>query len=205
MESWYPHKLHVVPEDSEPTLSFLARTFEPERTFHYAEFGVYKGFTAARVAERFANATLHLFDFDRVLDEIKPTFERFAARVHFYGNTEKFHDSYNWSALRLLRERRGQLFDYAYIDGAHTVAVDALTFFLCDRLLRPGGYIDFDDYDWRLRGSSLDPARLPLIRDLYTEEQIDSYQVRLIVDVLVKGSNRYAEVVSNKVFRKLRD
>ena len=95
------------------------------------------------------------------------------------------------------------IFDYCFLDGAHTVAVDALTYLLCDKMLRVGGYIDFDDYNWRLRGSSLDPSRIPEIGDQYTEEQIDAFQVKMIIDALVRRDARYKEVVKDKIFQKI--
>jgi hypothetical protein len=95
------------------------------------------------------------------------------------------------------------LFDYCFIDGAHTVAIDALTYFLCDKLLKTGGYMDFDDYSWRLRGSSLDPSKIPAIAEQYTDEQIDAYQVKMIIEALVKRDVRYKEVIKDKIFRKL--
>ena len=95
------------------------------------------------------------------------------------------------------------IFDYCFLDGAHTFAVDALNFYLCDRLLAIGGYMDFDDYHWKLRGSSLDPSRVPEILLQYTDEQIEARQVKMIVDVLVRPDPRYQECVPNKVFRKI--
>lgn len=65
--------------------------------------------------------------------------------------------------------------------------------------------MDFDDYTWRLRGSSLDPSKVPEIYLQYTDEQIDSYQVKTIVDTLVKKDLRYEEVVKNKIYRKIKE
>ena len=76
-------------------------------------------------------------------------------------------------------------------------------FFLCDKLTRVGGFIDFDDYHWRLRGSSLDPSKVPEIAEQYTAEQIDSKQVQFIVDGLVKTDKRYQEIETNKSYRKV--
>ena len=45
--------------------------------------------------------------------------------------------------------RAWPIFDYVFIDGAHTWMLDALAFLLVDRLLRVGGYVDFDDYPGR--------------------------------------------------------
>jgi hypothetical protein len=81
--------------------------------------------------------------------------------------------------------------------------VDALTAFLADRMLKVGGYLDFDDYDWTFCASpSCNPTVFPLTRKLYTAEQIASKQVKMIVDLLIRRDPRYQEVVANKIFQK---
>src|SRR4029077_2715703 len=120
-----------------------------------------------------------------------------------HPNTRRLMDSYNWSLMRLLAEYRDPVFDYVFVDGAHTWAHDALAFCLVDRLLLPGGYLDFDDYRWTLRDSpSMNPDAFPEVEELYTDDQIDTAQVALIVDLLVKRDPRYEEVIPNKIFRK---
>ena len=80
-------------------------------------------------------------------------------------------------------------------------AVDALTAFLADRMLKVGGYLDFDDYDWTFCASpSCNPRVFPLTGKLYTAEQIESKQVKMIVDLLIRRDPRYQEVVANKIF-----
>ena len=171
----------------------------------YGELGVYLGGTAEAVAaELDGEGAIHLFDFE---DRVRPVAERLAALGHrnvvAHPNTRRVFDSYNWSLMKLLREGGGFQFDYVFIDGAHTWALDALAFALVDRLLAPGGYVDFDDYGWTLgRSPSMNPEAFPQTRRLYTDEQIDERQVALIVDVLVRGDDRYEEVVENKIFRK---
>lgn len=66
--------------------------------------------------------------------------------------------SYTWFLHRMLRQQTvgatiEPLFDFVFIDGAHTWDVDGLAFLLVDKLLKPGGWILFDDLHWRL-----DPA-----------------------------------------------
>jgi hypothetical protein len=94
------------------------------------------------------------------------------------------------------------LFDYAFLDGAHVWAVDGFTFLLTDMLLKPNGYIEMDDFDWTLRGSSLDPTKNRSTRKFYTNEQIDSKQVELIIDLLIRRSGRYTELTKNRLFQK---
>jgi hypothetical protein len=202
-DSWYPQKLGVSSQGS-GAYDFMLTHIPRETAFHYAEFGIYEGSTAFYIAHLYPRATLHLFDFDDTLKRAAERFRILPNQVHYYGNTQKYCDSYNWPLMKLIEANSGNyLFDYCFLDGAHTIAVDALTFFLCDRLLRPGGFMDLDDYGWRQRGSSLDPARVPVTADLYTDEQIDAYQVKMLVDIIVKRDARYKEMLPNRIFRKL--
>jgi hypothetical protein len=204
MNPWYPSVVNVSPEGTPGTYSFMSKTFTRAQHFSYAEFGFYRADTARHVCELFPNATLHLFDFHENMAAAKKKLAAFPNRIFFYGNSQKFNDSYNWSLMRLLGDQLSTpVFDYCFLDGAHTVAIDALTFFLCDKLLKVGGFMDFDDYNWQLRGSSLDPSKIPAIADQYTDEQIDCKQVALIVDVLVKPDRRYKEVIPNKIYQKI--
>jgi hypothetical protein len=204
LESWYPEKLAVGPQGNTNTLEFMQRTFAPGQHFHYSEYGIYHGNTALGVCQMFPNAVLHLFDYEENAEIARRTLAGVSNKVYFYTNTQKYNDSYNWSLIRLIEAQRGvPLFDYSFLDGAHTFAVDALNFFLCDKLTKVGGFIDFDDYHWTLRRSSLDPKKVPSIADQYTDEQIDTKQVKMIVDNLVRPDPRFQELVEEKIFRKI--
>jgi hypothetical protein len=200
---WYPTKLRVAADGTAATYKFMAQAFAAEADITYAEFGFYEGSTAWAVASQFPNATLHLFDYENICQMVAPRLQPFGSRVHFHANTQRYCDSYNWPLMKLVQEHRKPVFDYCFLDGAHTFVIDALTFFLCDRLLKTGGYMDFDDYGWRLRGSSMDPSRLPITAQQYTDEQIDSFQVKMIVDDLVRRDGRYKEIVKSKIFQKV--
>jgi predicted O-methyltransferase YrrM len=64
--------------------------------------------------------------------------------------------SYTWflhDKLRAQLAGDGEIearYDFIFIDGSHTWDVDALAFSLADRLLRRGGWMLFDDLDWKL-------------------------------------------------------
>ena len=55
--------------------------------------------------------------------------------------------------MRLLISNPPPIYDYIYVDGSHAWEIDGLAFFLLDRLLKPGGYMDFDDYGWSMAAS----------------------------------------------------
>lgn len=201
LEQTYPASALNVPGPNAETVAFFATT----GCTRYAELGVYEGATAERIAECLnGEGELHLFDF---ADKVLPLAERLRAAGHgnvvAHPNSRKVMDSYAWSLMEVLRESEEPVFDYVFVDGAHTWGVDALAFFLADRLLVPGGYLDFDDYAWSLGASpSMRPDVFAPTAQLYTEEQIAARQVALVVDLLVRRDPRYEEVVEHKVFRK---
>jgi len=184
------------------TLDFLATT----NCKVIAEVGVGVGSTSMAIAQWLdGKGMLHLFDFQERVDMVAEQLRQKGYRnVVAHGNSKRLLDSYNWSLMKLLREHEHPIFDYVYLDGAHTWAVDALAFFLIDRLLRPGGYIDFDDYDWTISSSpTVNPKVYPIMNKLYTPEQVNEPNVKLIVDLLVRRDASYEEVIPNKIFRKL--
>ena len=147
---------------------------------------------------------IHLFDYS---DRVEPVARALRLAGHenvvAHPNSRRVLDSYNWSLMRVLAARGEGAFDYVFLDGAHTWAHDAVAFALADRLLAPGGYVDFDDYRWTLRASpTMCPEAFPEVERLYTDEQIDARQVALVVDLLVRPDPRYEEIVADKVFRK---
>lgn len=82
--------------------------------------------------------------------------------------------------------------------------MDALAFLLIDRLLKVGGYIDFDNYHWNHeRSPTMNPRVFPATKLMFTTSQIRESHVRLIVDLLVKRDPRYAEVKKKKIYKKI--
>lgn len=85
--------------------------------------------------------------------------------------------SYTWYLHDRLREqvtadgRIEPLYDFVFLDGAHTWDTDGFTFFLLDRLLKPGGWILFDDMDWKIDDRWPDvpeyQKQLPQVREVY--------------------------------------
>lgn len=171
-----------------------------------AEIGIYEGATSEGIARVLAerDGELHLFDF---ADRVQQVGTRLRAtgfdRVVEHGNSRRIMDSYNWSLGTLLREADGPIFDYVFLDGAHFWGLDALAFFLSDKLLKVGGIIDFDDYSWSLALSeTMRPSVYPVTAQIHTSEQIEVAQVAMVVDLLVRPDPRYEEILENKAFRK---
>lgn len=176
---------------------------------HVAEIGIGQGATSIELAKYLqtldGETSLHLFDFERKLSKVVGKIKSLGYESVFgYGNTEKLLDSYNWSLMLLIQKGEYGIFDYIYLDGAHTWAFDALAFLLSDRLLKVGGYFEMDDYMWSISKSpTINPRVFPQIRRMYSDEQINENQVRLVIDLLVKTDKRYAEILPNRLYKKI--
>jgi predicted O-methyltransferase YrrM len=89
--------------------------------------------------------------------------------------------SYTWALGKMLEADPAPRFDFCYLDGAHTWAVDGFAFLLVDRLLVPGGWIVLDDLDWI---SPPGPgAPMP--------DELRVPQIRMVYDLLIKTHPSY--------------
>lgn len=97
--------------------------------------------------------------------------------------------SYTWHLKRHLKEYREQPFDFVFIDGAHDWDTDGFAFFLVASMLRPGGWILFDDLNWSY-ATSPSLGNTDLVRSMSSERRIDR-QVRAIWENLVLQDDRF--------------
>ncbi|HEY2675413.1 MAG TPA: class I SAM-dependent methyltransferase [Steroidobacteraceae bacterium] len=97
--------------------------------------------------------------------------------------------SYTWRMMKFLEDGRAGTFDFVFIDGAHSWFVDGLAFCLADRLLRPGGWILFDDLNWNFNDDM--PKSERAMVDRMPEDERKTDQVRKVWDLLVKTSPNY--------------
>jgi predicted O-methyltransferase YrrM len=98
---------------------------------------------------------------------------------------------YNWFLHRKLKEQARDgyiepLYDFVFLDGAHTWLEDGLAFLLIERLLKPGGWVHLDDLAWR-----------PVDRTDYPEHQRTFSHVRDIWQLLVVCNPQFDEMRSD--------
>jgi len=173
----------------------------------YAEFGVSLGATTLKIAKILpANSKIYLFDFHEIVNNVKNKLLKIGYRnIHAIGNSYKLRDSYNWSLMNLIEKHEKPIFDYVFLDGMHTWETDGFAFFLIDKLLKTGGYIDFDDYNWTLfRSPTLSPKVFPFMAELYTVKQMKTKSIKKIIELLVRKNKNYIEIVKNKIFQKIK-
>jgi predicted O-methyltransferase YrrM len=166
-----------------------------------AELGVGIGATSLTLARCMNNAgKLHLFDFHDKLGELEADLALFGfTNVECFGNTSKHWDSYNWTLGKFLLAGQRAVYDYIYLDGSHTFVVDGLAFVLCDMLLKPGGFIEVDDYYWKFSQSQW---MKEIRHDFMTDEQINTAQLAMVVDLFLNGNPQYEVITQNRIYRK---
>jgi len=86
-----------------------------------------------------------------------------------------------WRMLRMIDA--GAEFDFVYVDAGHNIKCAGLQFFLAERLLRPGGWLVFDDLPWTHRQSGM--KDFPWVRRM-TEAEQTTAQVGWVWRTLVK-------------------
>ena len=104
------------------------------------------------------------------------------------------HRSFTWELCKLFEQDPRPAFDFCYIDGAHTWDGTGFSFLLVDLLLKPGGWVIFDDLDWSIDRS---PAarKNPEWYRAYSDEEKQARQVRKVWELLVpeRGYVNYHE------------
>lgn len=172
----------------------------------YAEVGVDKGETVRQVARILPpGSEIYIFDRTPKLENVRDQLLRQGfPTIHAFANTARHKDSYNWSLMKLVKTHNQPIFDYVFLDGSHTWETDGLAFYLLDKLLKVGGYIEFDDYGWTFNGSpTVNPNVRPDVKELYSDEQLAAPQIQLVVDLLVKTNPNYVEVMKNRIYQKV--
>lgn len=93
--------------------------------------------------------------------------------------------SYTWEMAKMVRARRPPQFDLCYFDGGHTWDVTGFGFVLVDLLLRPGGWIVFDDLKWTIESAIPEMKNVPGHWLACSADERATPAVQLVFDLLV--------------------
>jgi predicted O-methyltransferase YrrM len=93
--------------------------------------------------------------------------------------------SYTWEMGKMIRANPRPQFDLCYFDGDHTWDGTGFGFLLVDLLLRPGGWIIFDDLKWTVTASVKDRAKMPRSWRACSEDERATAGVKMVFDLLV--------------------
>ncbi len=179
-----------------------------------AEVGAGIGATTLELGKKLqGRGALYIFDYTHSLNElVSDLAERGITNVRPFGSSRTLYDSYTWQLLKLAKHHRAEngIFDLAYLDGAHSFVHDVGATALLKKLMKPGGYLLFDDYTWTFENSpTMNPRSMPKVREWYSEEQLHTPHIKLICEVLMDDPS-YERVSNPRVserralYRRLR-
>jgi predicted O-methyltransferase YrrM len=150
------------------------------------------GSTCAMAAALAANGSGHIVTIDRknVLERHPNIYELLdATGLRAWVEPIVGATSYTWELMKLidaasLDGRCQPQFDFCFVDGSHCWEADGCAFFLVEKLLRPAGWILFDDLDWTF-DTSATLKDLPEIRAMPDDER-STPQIGKVFDLLVR-------------------
>lgn len=171
------------------------------RIITVAEVGVGHGASSVKVCELLSKEdTYYGFDYEDSLENLFYDLDRIpeicCKRIK-KGNSHKLCDSYNWNLSEMLFEMRNSgkngIFDVVYLDGAHTFLHDGLACCLLKELLKPGGYIIFDDIFLTFKTGGYQKLYLES-KEIYPEEQLCECQVQRVVNALMIEDKGFQQI-----------
>ena len=155
------------------------------------EHGVSTCYLAAALDE-IGDGSITTIDLEDARD-VRPNIEILFDQIKLSRFVKIYYEptSYIWRLMRLIEQNPDPAFDLCYLDGAHTWFVDGFAFFLVDKLLKPGGWIIFDDLDWTFK-TSPELKKSKMVKIMPTEEK-ETPQIRKVYELLVKPHPGYGE------------
>ena len=187
-------------------LFLLSELKKEKRPLVAAEVGVGIGATTLQILKILGlGDTLYLFDFQDVIDAFTADIAKHSdyangVNIISLGNSRKTYDSFNWRFAEIILQKlyvkeSPQIFDAVYLDGAHTFMHTTAACCLLKKMLKPSGYLVFDDVFWTLAGyRGRKPEAAESLGKGYTEEQINTPHVAMVVDIFMRTDPEYSQV-----------
>lgn len=132
-----------------------------------------------------------------------PTIESLVDRLGLREKVSIYREtsSYTWFLKKKIEEQTHEgacvpLYDLVFIDGPKDWTNDGAAFFMADKLLKPGGWLILDDYDWTYRGhEKLTGAKHPhgYVFANMSEDEFAQSHVEAIFRLLVQQRPDYSD------------
>lgn len=190
---------HTSPEDGETLYNFILKT-KPKRILELGfDHGVSTCWMAAAAKE--VGCTIDTIDRPDALNSKPDIYENLKN-----NNLEKIVNviiterTYIWELRNLIRGQTEEgnckpLYDFCFIDGAHNWETDGFAFFLVDKLLKPSGWLLFDDLEWTYNDAKV-LSKQEWVKRL-PEIEKSTPQIRDVVELLVSQHPNYGKLEIN--------
>ena len=153
------------------------------------EIGFYHGKSSAYIAAILEDLGRgHLVSIDRhTARKREPNIEQILSTLDLTHRVTPVYAqrSFTWEMAQMIRSTPRPQFDLCYFDGGHTWDATGFGFVLADMLLRPGGWMLFDDLPWTIDAAMKDKEKAPWTWRASSPEERTTPAVRLVFDLLV--------------------
>lgn len=113
--------------------------------------------------------------------------------VSRYINVHRETTCYTWWLKKAIEQKASdpnwKPYDFIFLDGSHSWNIDTAAFFLCEKILAPGGWILFDDLKYNYEQyfqRTGNKHRFGVARDDLADDELTQSHVGMIYEMLVK-------------------
>jgi predicted O-methyltransferase YrrM len=182
-----------LPYMSRDEADYLHSFFDDNGIRSCLELGFFHGVSSAYIAAKMAEVGGHLTTIDRIAaKQRQPNIDQLLEKLNLSEVVTVIYEprSYTWALMKLLEGSTTEQFDFVFVDGGHGWDNTALAFFLVAKLLKPGGWVVFDDLGWTLADSrsATEPWALKI-----PEEERKTPTVTKVYELLVQTDERFGE------------
>jgi predicted O-methyltransferase YrrM len=191
---------YVMPEMAKDLYDFVMK-HRPKRCL---ELGFGHGASSSYIAaalDEIGTGRLTSVDLLSAREWQKPPIEEVLAKTDLQHlvDIHRERSGYNWFLKKEIAANSSgnvcrAVYDFCFIDGAKNWTIDAAAFFLVDKLLKPGGWIVFDDLQWTYRSKLAEGKRKSdgVYMAEMGDDELDQPHVELIFQLLVMQHPDYA-------------
>jgi predicted O-methyltransferase YrrM len=123
------------------------------------ELGFFHGTSSCYIAAALDEIDGHLTTVDLVgSKDLEPNLDQLLKKTGLHDRVTVVRErtTYNWFLKKKIEERTSDnfcapLYDFIFLDGSKDWTSTTATFFLLDKLLKEGGWVLFDDYNWKYK------------------------------------------------------
>jgi len=153
------------------------------------EIGFFKGKSSAYIAsiiKEMGKGHLTTIDLESARNR-SPNIEECLERLDFLDLVTPIYAqrSHTWELKKLITKSPRPQFDLCYFDGGHTWDVTGFGFLLVDFLLRPGGWIIFDDLNWTIDKSVANTPKMAQLYNKFSQDEKSTPGVRTVFETIV--------------------
>lgn len=173
-----------------------------ERPEHILELGIAHGTATCYMAaalHELGRGTVTAVDLVEVADHFKPSAEEQLVRAGLsaHARVVRMQTGYTWFLHDEIARRTRDgicepLYDLCIIDGPKNWTIDGAAFFMADKLLKPGGWMIFDDYGWTHDSvESIQQVTDGIAHRALSREERETPQIREVFELLVRQHPEY--------------